>query len=101
MRRDIRDALLAEDARELPRLDQLRRSVLDREFGRAGGRRVWRALAAAWLLIALLRGLTPSPSPLDERSAALANAARAMEQDFPRLSFREIEPSRQPPIPWM
>ena len=101
MKRDIRNTLLAEDARELPRLDQLRRSVLDREFERADGLLLWRSLAAAWLLIALLRVLTPSPSPVDERSAALANAARAMEQDSPRLTLRETEPSRQPAIPWM
>ena len=101
MRPLARDLLLAADRGALPELDRLRRHALDRELGASRGSRIWGAIAAGWVLIAVLSAFTPGKGPADPGSAELARAVRLLGQEAAALSRLPSEPFDGLRIPWM
>jgi hypothetical protein len=99
MKQSARDVLLAADRGAQPDLDRMRTQILDQELGRAPSGMTWRAIAAAWLLIAILRAFTPGRPPVDPGSAELARASRLLAQDVAPLSTPTYEPFGEPRIP--
>lgn len=94
-----RDLLLAVDSTAKPRLDRIRAGVLDREFRARRSASGWWAVAAAWILIALLKAATPAVTTADPRSAELARIQRLLSSDASPALAGNFEPFGPPRIP--
>lgn len=86
------DRLLAADRGAIPELDRIRKRVLDAELRSRRPYITWKLIAASWLLIAILRALTPNPAPSDPNSAALARTAFELGKQLAFVSSPKIEP---------
>lgn len=91
-----RDMLLSADRGATPRLDQIRARVLDQAFRARRRAFGWWSLAAAWILIALLKAFTPPGAPVDPRSADLAQTQRLLSSDPSVALARNFEPFGPP-----
>jgi hypothetical protein len=94
-----RNLLLAADRGATPHLDEIRARVLEQEFRSRRSAFGWWCVAAAWILIALLKAFTPPGATIDPRSANLAHAQRLLSVDSARVLTRNFEPFESPRIP--
>lgn len=92
MKPSMRDLLLDADIGANGDLDLLRRLVLDREVPTSRRPITWTLIAASWLLIAILKALTPAPPPTDPASAKLDRAARELGKEIASISPPSSEP---------